>query len=97
MNTDITHIGHAALCNNDALVSLTLPDATWDAIEGTHPWLMHLRPAKGTTLRDYFAAAAMQGKIASFQGYTVFDAKNIALFSYAIADAMISQRTEAKL
>jgi hypothetical protein len=52
----------------------------------------------GMSLRDYFAAAAMQGDMAA-QGYfdnTGETAKHYAERAYEIADAMIKQREEAK-
>lgn len=42
----------------------------------------------GMTLRDYFAAAALQGKLAA--GDTGF--KEIAQFAYLYADAMLKAR-----
>ena len=47
----------------------------------------------GATLRDYFAAAAMQGICAS--GPMITD-DVIALEAYSIADAMIKERTRTK-
>lgn len=44
----------------------------------------------GMTLRDYFAAKAMQGELAS--GDASRYAENIASRSYAIADAMLKAR-----
>lgn len=49
------------------------------------------RGEKGMTLRDYFAAKAMQGCIASgrFKGYSA-----CAADSYAMADAMLKARQQ---
>lgn len=52
----------------------------------------------GMTLRDYFAARAMQGLISNTRGsfgkgYPQ-ENLNLALASYAIADAMLKARTE---
>lgn len=44
----------------------------------------------GMTLRDYFAAKAMQGELAS--GEASHHAENIASRSYEIADAMLKAR-----
>lgn len=44
----------------------------------------------GMTLRDYFAAKAMQGELAS--GDASNHVENIASRSYAIADAMLKAR-----
>lgn len=48
------------------------------------------RVQSGMTLRDYFAAKAMQGELAS--GDASRHAENIASRSYAIADAMLKAR-----
>lgn len=51
----------------------------------------------GMTLRDYFAAKAMQGDIASMQAHEdpASAANHIAFRAYAVADAMLKAR-EAK-
>lgn len=48
-------------------------------------------PSSGMTLRDYFAAKAMQGWIATGHGG---GAVNIARECYAVADAMLAARTK---
>ena len=45
----------------------------------------------GMTLRDYFAAKAMQGLLAADTGFTMYSAQ-IAEISYAQADAMLAAR-----
>ncbi|XUV83522.1 hypothetical protein ACREYP_08915 [Enterobacter sp. TMH.L2] len=45
----------------------------------------------GMTLRDYFAAKAMQGELAS--GESSQKAENIAEWAYSVADAMIKARS----
>jgi hypothetical protein len=51
--------------------------------------------APGMTMRDYFAAKAMQGEIAaSAGGQRPGDLAELAGFSYAMADAMLAQREE---
>lgn len=57
-------------------------------------------PVNGMTLRDYFAAAAMQGWLASYGEDATHPASrdkadDVAEMSYALADAMLKQR-EAK-
>jgi hypothetical protein len=44
---------------------------------------------RGMSLRDYFAAAAMQGLMARFGAY---GAGTIAHVAYIVADAMIAER-----
>ena len=52
----------------------------------------------GMSLRDYFAAAAMRGWLASWPTSSnhpasrLEDARSVAKYSYAIADAMIAER-----
>ena len=46
--------------------------------------------ATGMTLRDYFAAHAMQGKVAA--GATGYE--DIAFYAYKYADAMLKAREE---
>jgi hypothetical protein len=47
---------------------------------------------EGMTLRDYFAAKAMQGMIASPNMPNAFDAQPVADKAYVIADAMLKAR-----
>ena len=53
------------------------------------------RLASGMSLRDYFAAKAMQGWLASFGPDELPRVDNLASFSYEIADAMLRARGEA--
>lgn len=47
----------------------------------------------GMTLRDYFAAKAMQGELASQQeGYAWHSNEKLAKHCYNIADAMLEER-----
>ena len=48
----------------------------------------------GMTLRDYFAAKAMQGMIGGNWPTSRTDQDYIAEFSYALADAMIKARQQ---
>lgn len=59
----------------------------------------------GLSIRDYFAANAMQGALAGSwtmadMGYAMKDGKSViennALFAYEIADAMLAARAEVK-
>ena len=62
--------------------------------------LRSISPSTGMSLRDYFAAAAMQGWLASLgeesrhPAETSFGAQALAERSYAIADAMMDHRDE---
>ena len=50
----------------------------------------HLRSDDGITVRDYFAAKAMQGEMT--QGIHELDFAETAARSYAMADAMLKER-----
>ena len=52
-------------------------------------------PTQGMTLRDYFAAKAMQGFMASADAALTgtINLPNLAYNSYAIADSMLVQRS----
>lgn len=49
---------------------------------------------EGMELRDYFAAAALQGMLAENGGGAVSN-KDLAEFAYTIADAMMEARNES--
>lgn len=56
-------------------------------------------PAGGMTLRDYFAAAALQGLLNGISGEldAVMDknlAKALAMVSHVLADAMLAERAK---
>ena len=53
-------------------------------------------PAYNLTLRDYFAAKAMQGIIATFDDDVTAMPEQVARLCYKIADAMLAARKEAK-
>jgi hypothetical protein len=55
-----------------------------------HTIAMH----EGMTLRDYFAAKAMQGWLASFTSEMQPNPERIAEFCYAMADAMLRAREQ---
>jgi len=53
----------------------------------------HLRDDSGITMRDYFAAKAMQGLIHHFDfGTFRDDPERLALWAYDAADAMLKAR-----
>ena len=49
----------------------------------------------GMTLRDYFAAKAMQGMLAACSGWSEGQQERLAKCSYAMADEMIKVREQA--
>ena len=49
----------------------------------------------GMTLRDYFAAAALQGLLSSIQPNQLWSGDDVAIVCYRTADAMLKAR-EAK-
>jgi len=53
---------------------------------------------EGMSLRDYFAAAAMQGDLAGFGPYYDWTSptKKLAQLYYAMADAMLAERAKEK-
>jgi hypothetical protein len=55
----------------------------------------HTSPQNGMTMRDYFAAAALQGLLASIQPNQLWSGDDVAVTCYRTADAMIKAR-EAK-
>jgi len=57
------------------------------------PWMHKDITCTGMTLRDYFAAKAMQGFIADGAAPEV-SKTTIALMAYAMADAMIKERKQ---
>jgi hypothetical protein len=48
----------------------------------------------GLSVRDYFAAAAMQGYVTSYSNGGAGDVEAIAQDSYTLADAMLAARKE---
>ena len=49
---------------------------------------------QGMTLRDYFAAKAMQGMLAACTGWSEAQQERLAKCSYAMADAMLKAREQ---
>jgi len=67
-----------------------------DCIE---PDMEPIRYSDGMTLRDYFAAAALQGWLASYDSSSVHPVNNdterdVARQAYTMADAMLAARKE---
>jgi len=61
----------------------------------SHGWLRPceiMHSAEGMTLRDYFAAAALQGLAVNAHNFDNMSDKSIAENAYLIADAMIEAR-----
>ena len=52
---------------------------------------MNTPPIQEITLRDYFAASAMQGLLTT-ESVVDYSNKQIAIISYMVADAMIKER-----
>ena len=50
-------------------------------------------PYNGMTLRDYFAAKAMQG-VLSFEAIDEYNANDVAFVAYGMADAMLKAREQ---
>ena len=67
------------------------------AFPGLHPSKeCHYQDA-GMTLRDYFAAKAMQGMLAAngdSNGYLEYEEETVAANSYKLADAMLKAREQ---
>lgn len=56
-----------------------------------------IKEAQGMTLRDYFAAAALQGFLAnSSNEFVMLRHVNLASEAYMVADAMLAKRKEAQ-
>jgi hypothetical protein len=62
------------------------------AFPGLHPSAECRFQEEGMTLRDYFAAKAMQGLLASLPSDTTLYDSNVAKWSYEMADAMLKAR-----
>ena len=57
--------------------------------EGFNGWG---QPFQGMTLRDYFAAQAMQGMLAACTGWSDAYQERMAMTSYKMADEMLKAR-----
>jgi len=64
--------------------------------ESAFPWAVDdgqkIVGNKGMTLRDYFAAQAMQGMLAACTGWSEANLERLAKCSYSTADAMLKAR-----
>lgn len=69
------------------------PDS-WHMVPGSNT--LQERTVTGMTLRDYFAAKAMQGIIATFDDDITAMPEQVACLCYKIADAMLAARKEDK-
>lgn len=49
---------------------------------------------RGMTLRDYFAAKAMQGMLSACTGWSESDQERLAKCSYKMADEMMKERNK---
>jgi hypothetical protein len=54
----------------------------------------HLRDDSGITMRDYFAARAMQALLSDSDWRQDMDIKDTALAAYKTADAMLKEREQ---
>ena len=66
------------------------------AFPGLHPSKECRYQDAGMTLRDYFAAKAMQGMLAAngdSNGYLEYEEKTVAANAYRLADAMLKARS----
>ena len=61
------------------------------AIPTAFPWTHGDMTCTGMTLRDYFAAKALQGMLAESGGGALHNT-NLSEFAYLIADAMLKAR-----
>jgi len=61
--------------------------------EGFNGWG---EPFQGMTMRDYFAAKAMQGILSGYTQGVIPPTKSLAPASYKIADAMMEARNAAQ-
>ena len=55
----------------------------------------HTSPQSGMTMRDYFAAAALQGLLSSIEPNQLWCGEDVAVTCYRTADTMLKAR-EAK-
>jgi hypothetical protein len=64
--------------------------------QSAFPWTADdgemIQGEKGMTLRDYFAAKAMQGMMADGQAFRLVAESTLANTAYEIADAMLKAR-----
>ena len=70
-----------------------------EMVESAFPWVVDMgdkiEGQKGITVRDYFAAKALQGMIAAngdSNGYLEYEEEMVAKNAYKLADAMLKAR-----
>jgi hypothetical protein len=63
-----------------------------DALNGEGPQTWRTTHENGMSLRDYFAAKAMQGLISGVKPFSPYDPEDIVSQAYATADAMLKER-----
>jgi hypothetical protein len=73
------------------MIEYAFPHEEW--INSTDPNLVNPVRHKGMTLRDYFAAKAMQSMLALPDNKRVPD-ENISQWAYETADAMLKERNK---
>ncbi len=56
------------------------------------PWKTQYAEERGMSLRDYFAAKAMQGLLTKQTHTTKFNPEDDATYCYRVADAMLAER-----
>lgn len=64
--------------------------------DGGPAFPMHRLDVRGMTLRDYFAAKAMQGMFAADTDESVMPIEGKAAEAYAMADAMLAAREQTE-
>ena len=72
-------------------LAAVMPTATFDGQTWWHT--QHIPANPGMTLRDYFAAAAVQGMMARVGAH---DAYIVAHDAYILADAMLAERAKER-
>ena len=68
------------------------PTALWDGHTVTSDGKQHLTQVGGMTLRDYFAAKAMQAMVTHYGTRDMDDCPPLA---YELADAMLAERSKS--
>lgn len=76
---------------NDGGAAFPVPPVHLNLLNGDPHWSF---PYTGMTLRDYFAAAVLQGRVARCGHNGPWS--DIAQYSYEAADAMLAERIKTK-
>lgn len=61
---------------------------------GGHMIVTHYGMERGISIRDYFAAAALQGLLSSIEPNQLWSGEDVAVTCYRTADAMIKARED---